>query len=153
MLGLILLIHVIVSILLIITILMQSGRGGGLTETFSGMESIFGTKTNVFLVRATTILAILFLITTLSLAYMSKIRGKSLMPEQSQPVKKAVEPTKTATIPEAKPQAGQKAVETPQEMTEAETPAAEMPTAKTVAPQEEGTTEDIEKTEGPVNQQ
>jgi preprotein translocase subunit SecG len=74
------LLHLIISILLIVIILMQSGRGGGLTEGLAaGAESIFGSKTNVFMVRATAILAILFLITTLGLAYLSTQKNKSLM--------------------------------------------------------------------------
>ena len=81
-----LIIHVIITILLIVIILMQAGKGGGLTETFSGVESLFGTKTNVVLVKATTVLAVLFLITCLSLAYMSKMKGRSLIQEQTVPI-------------------------------------------------------------------
>ena len=59
--GFILVIHVIACVLLVISILMQAGRGGGLTETFQSAESMFGTQTNVFMVRFTTILAVIFL--------------------------------------------------------------------------------------------
>jgi len=80
MLGFVIVLHILISILLIVTILMQSGRGGGLTEGLAaGAESIFGSKTNVFMVRATTGLAIAFLITCLSLAFLSTQRSKSLM--------------------------------------------------------------------------
>ena len=38
--------HALVAIVLIIIVLMQSGRGGGLTEGFGGAaESVFGAKT------------------------------------------------------------------------------------------------------------
>ena len=77
-----LVIQVIVSILLVIMILMQSGRGGGLVESFSNMESILGAKTNTFLVRATTVLATLFLLNCLCLTYLSTQRNKSLMEKQ-----------------------------------------------------------------------
>jgi len=88
MLGLIIVLHIIISILLIVIILMQSGRGGGLTERLAaGAESIFGSKTNVFLVRATTGLAIVFLITCLSLAFLSTQRSKSLM--ERRPIQKS----------------------------------------------------------------
>jgi len=60
-------------------VLMQSGRGGGLTEAFAAAESVFGPKTNVLLVRATTIIGIVFLVTSLSLAYLSAQRDKSLL--------------------------------------------------------------------------
>ena len=77
--GFILVIHVIVCVLLVISILMQAGRGGGLTETFQSAESMFGTQTNVFMVRFTTILAIIFLSTSLILAFNSSKGDKSLM--------------------------------------------------------------------------
>src|SRR5208283_3762554 len=77
--GFILVIHVIVCVLLVIAILMQAGRGGGLTETFQSAESMFGTQTNVFMVRFTTILAVIFLSTSLILAFNSSRGDKSLM--------------------------------------------------------------------------
>jgi preprotein translocase subunit SecG len=77
--GFILVIHVIVCVLLVITILMQAGRGGGLTETFQSAESMFGTQTNVFMVRTTTVLAIIFLSTSLILAFNSSRVDQSLM--------------------------------------------------------------------------
>ena len=80
MFGLMIFVHIIASILLIVIILMQSGRGGGLTEGLAaGAESIFGSKTNVFMTRATTGLAVAFLVTCLSLALLSTQRSKSLM--------------------------------------------------------------------------
>jgi preprotein translocase subunit SecG len=77
--GFILVIHVIVCVLLVIVILMQSGRGGGLTETFQSAESMFGTQTNVFMVRLTTILAVIFLSTSLILTFNSSKVSRSLM--------------------------------------------------------------------------
>ena len=53
--GLILFLHAIISILLATIILMQSGRGGGLTEGFQAAESLFGAQTSSFLVKGTTI--------------------------------------------------------------------------------------------------
>lgn len=77
--GLILSLHVIFCILLVTIILMQSGRGGGLTGGFAAAESMFGAKTNVMLVRATTVLSILFFTTCLSLAFLSTQASRSLM--------------------------------------------------------------------------
>src|SRR5580692_5318769 len=91
--GFILVIHVIVCVLLVITILMQAGRGGGLTETFQSAESMFGTQTNVFMVRTTTVLAAIFLSTSLFLAFNSSKGDKSLMAN-----KKLL-----ATVPKAQP--------------------------------------------------
>ncbi|MFH1888791.1 MAG: preprotein translocase subunit SecG [Candidatus Omnitrophota bacterium] len=79
MMGLIIAVHVVVCALLIVLILIQRGRGGGLTETFSDVESMLGTKTNAFLTRTTAILSTLFFITCLSLAILSIKQSKSLM--------------------------------------------------------------------------
>jgi len=75
----IIVIHVIICVVLIGLVLIQRGRGSGLVESFSGVESMFGTKTNTFLTRTTTILSILFFLTCLSLAVFSIRQSKSLM--------------------------------------------------------------------------
>ncbi len=72
-------IYSIACLLLIFVILVQAGRGGGLVETFSGAESIFGTKTNSFLVKLTAILATIFLCSAILIAYLSKSSSKSLL--------------------------------------------------------------------------
>jgi len=117
--GFILVIHVIVCVLLVITILMQAGRGGGLTETFQSAESMFGTQTNVFMVRTTTILAAIFLSTSLILAFNSSKGDKSLMANK----KLLSTLPKTQAAPKAKdtePEVQVK-VEPPKPMAEAET--------------------------------
>jgi protein translocase SecG subunit len=75
--------HGIISVVLIVIILMQSGRGGGLTEGFASAESMFGARTNEFMVKATTIFSGLFLVTCLGLAVLSSQKGKSLMSDTS----------------------------------------------------------------------
>ena len=77
--GFFMFLHAVVSIMLLVIILMQSGRGGGLTESFASAESMFGAKTNEFMIKATTVVASLFLITYLGLAVYSSQKGKSLM--------------------------------------------------------------------------
>ena len=80
--GFIIFLHTVVCIFLSIIILMQSGRGGGLTEAFSSAESLFGARTNAFLVKATSVLAGLFLITCMTLAFFSSKKEKSLMTDR-----------------------------------------------------------------------
>ena len=82
MMTFILVIHSIVCVLLILSILMQAGRGGGLTEQFQGAESVFGAQTNVFMVRLSSVLATMFFITCLSLAFMSARQERSLVAER-----------------------------------------------------------------------
>ncbi len=71
-------IHVITSALLIIAVLMQSSKGGGLSGAFGGgggQAILGGRETASFLSRATTYLAIIFMCTSLSLAFLSAGRG------------------------------------------------------------------------------
>ncbi len=77
--GVIIFIHVLACILLIAIILMQSGRGGGLTEAFSSAESLFGAHTSAFMVKATSTIAIIFFLTCISLAVISANKDRSLM--------------------------------------------------------------------------
>jgi preprotein translocase subunit SecG len=78
MMSLIFVIQAIACVLLMIVILMQSGRGGGLTETFASAENMFGAKTNEVMIRATVILATIFLVSNLILVRMSSRRERSL---------------------------------------------------------------------------
>lgn len=109
--GFVIAIHVITCILLIIVILIQAGRGGGLVESLSGVESVFGTKTSALLTRITSVLAVIFFITCISLALLSAHQSKSLMrslkPQKEAPAQPAVETpaaSQPAVAPEAAPQ-------------------------------------------------
>ncbi len=75
----VLILHTLICILLGVVILMQSGRGGGLTDAFQSAESMFGAQTNAVLIKATAVLASIFLVTSLSLAYLSAQKDKSLL--------------------------------------------------------------------------
>ena len=79
--GLVIAIHIIVSLMLIAVILLQAGRGGGLSESFGGSstQTIFGTKTSLFLTRATAVSAVVYIITCLVLGVMTSHRGRSLV--------------------------------------------------------------------------
>jgi len=80
--GITVFLHAAACVFVVIVILMQSGRGGGLTESFASAESMFGAKTNSFMVKTTTALAVVFFITSLSLAFMSSKKERSLMPNK-----------------------------------------------------------------------
>ena len=98
--GLVIAIHVIVCLILITVILIQRGRGGGFIESFSGLESVFGTKTSEFLSRLTSILAVVFFFTCLSLAFLSLKESRSLMrgvKPKSMPAATAVPDNTTAS--------------------------------------------------------
>ena len=95
--GVILFLHVVICILLIGIILIQAGRGGGLVESFSSVESMFGPKANVFLTRATTVLSTLFFITCLSLALLSAKQGRSLLRDVKEVAPTATNQTQDST--------------------------------------------------------
>lgn len=96
--ALLIAIHIIVSIVLILVILLQAGRGGGLSEAFgmSSTQTFFGTSAAKFLQNATSVCAVIFLLTCLSLAALSTQRSRSLMEKQR--VKKAIEATKVEPV-------------------------------------------------------
>ncbi len=87
-----LVIHVIVCLMLIAVVLMQSGKGG-LGSAFGGGESFFGGRGAApFLATATTVLAVVFMATSLTLALISGRQAKSataiersMQQEQRQP--------------------------------------------------------------------
>lgn len=76
--NIVVIIHVITCFLLIIVVLMQSSKGGGLSGAFGGgggQAIMGGRETATFLSKATTYLAIIFMVTSLSLAFLSANRG------------------------------------------------------------------------------
>ena len=83
-------IHVIVCVALIMIVLLQTGKGADMGAAFGGgsSQSLFGsTGASTFLSKATTVAAVVFMITSLALAYMSSNRtGKSIMTNTPAPV-------------------------------------------------------------------
>ena len=66
-------VHVIVSLVLILVVLLQSGKAGDLASAFGGVgsQTAFGARgAATILTKATTICAILFMVTSLALAIM-----------------------------------------------------------------------------------
>ena len=98
MMTLIIIIHVTACVILITLVLIQRGRGAGLVESFAGVESMFGTKTNAFLTRTTTIMSVVFFITCLTLAVLSVRQSKSLMRSAKQPVAVKTEAVPTPAV-------------------------------------------------------
>ena len=71
--GFLVFLHVAVSFLLIVTVLLQSGKGGGLAGTFGGggvTGGVFGGRGAApLLVKATTVFAVLFMLTAITLNF------------------------------------------------------------------------------------
>ena len=72
--------HVIVCFALIVVVLLQSGKGAEMGASFgaSGSQSVFGAGGgNTFMSKLTTSAAIIFMLTSLSLAFVSGKGGSS----------------------------------------------------------------------------
>src|SRR5512137_1415792 len=100
-------VHIIVSVALIAVVLLQSGKGAEMGASFgaSGSQSVFGAGGgNTFMSKMTTGAAIIFMLTSLTLAYFSGKSGSSSI-MSSKSVTKAA-PQKQTT-PLQLPQQGQ----------------------------------------------
>ena len=74
---LVIVIHIIVSLALIMIVLLQTGKGADMGAAFGGgsSQTLFGsTGASTFLSKATTGAAIIFMLTSLALAYLSSHR-------------------------------------------------------------------------------
>ena len=92
-----LILHIILCLSLIMIVLLQTGKGSELSSAFGGggTSAMFGGRGPAsFLNKMTTIAAVLFMATSISLAYLSSGRSSSVMNEYDEPV---VEET---TVPE-----------------------------------------------------
>ena len=79
MLALIISFHIVASLVLILVVLLQSGKAGDLASTFgsTGSQTAFGARgAATVLTKATTVCAVLFMLTSLTLAIMFT-RGSS----------------------------------------------------------------------------
>jgi len=84
-------VHVIVCLVLVIVVLLQSSKGGGLAGAFGGGggQTMFGgQETATFLSKATTYLAVMFMVLSLLLAFLS---ARQNAPSSRSVVRQAVE--------------------------------------------------------------
>ncbi len=105
MFAIIITLHIIVCFVLILVILLQAGRGAGLSNIFGGggVQTLFGTSAATFLTRATAVCAILFLLTCLSLGVISVRRGRSLMEREAVWEEEPLGPEQESAMPAESP--------------------------------------------------
>ena len=112
-------IHVIVSIGLILVVLLQTGKGAEVGAVFGGSSStIFGSSgAGNFLTRLTTGMAIVFMITSLTLGYFAGKKPTATIFDNRAPAQSTVpapenvpsagsqpeSPTKSPSVPTTKP--------------------------------------------------
>lgn len=101
--GLVLVIHVLMAFFLVGVILIQGGRGG-MGESLGGAaaQSLFGGGANTVMTKITAIGAGLFMITSLSLAILSKGETGSVLDRLPAPLTESL-PAGTSQVPAALP--------------------------------------------------
>ncbi|HBN26056.1 MAG TPA: preprotein translocase subunit SecG [Desulfobacteraceae bacterium] len=100
-----LIIHVVVCIALILIVLLQTGKGADMGSAFGGGSSqtlLGSTGASTLLSKATTIVAIVFMLTSIGLAYVSgHKKGHSIMVDSKIPIEAPL--TKETPVAEGKP--------------------------------------------------
>jgi preprotein translocase subunit SecG len=85
-------IHVFVCVLLVLIVLLQTSKGAELGAAFGGgsSQTLFGSSgPGGFLTKITTVIAIVFMITSIGLAYFSSHRTGASIIKETQPKKTA----------------------------------------------------------------
>jgi preprotein translocase subunit SecG len=104
--GVLLGIHVLISLALIVVVLLQSGKGGGLAGAFGGgggVGAVFGGQAAAtFLTKATRYLATAFMITALTMALLVKTRTEGTVASEVG----NLQPVPASTASEAAPAEG-----------------------------------------------
>lgn len=100
-------IHIIACVSLILIVLLQVGKGADIASMFggAGTQSLFGTSSETFMTKLTTVMAIIFILTSISLSFMwvSNYSGTSIIKKEgikqieAETVKE--EPTPLAPLP------------------------------------------------------
>lgn len=96
--GLVLIaVHIFVCVALIMIVLLQTGKGTDMGAAFGGgsSQTLFGSSgASTFLSKATTLVAVVFMLTSLTLAYRATHRAPdSILMDTRPPVEQPVTPT------------------------------------------------------------
>jgi preprotein translocase subunit SecG len=96
-------VHVIACIVLIFVVLLQAGKGASMGAVFGGSsQTVFGSSgPGTFLGKMTTAVAIIFMLTSLSLSYSVSRKGSSLMAGAAKPVAQKTVPAPNPAAPPA----------------------------------------------------
>jgi preprotein translocase subunit SecG len=101
---LVIILHVFVSLALILIVLLQTGKGAEMGAGFGGgsNQTIFGSRgAATFLSKITTGAAVIFMLTSLSLAYLTSQRTGSVIRETA-PAAVPAAPAAPPAVPAAK---------------------------------------------------
>ena len=96
-------VHIIACIALIMIVLLQTGKGADMGAAFGGgaSQTLFGSSgAGTFFGKATTAIAIIFMVTSLALAYMSSNhKGDSVMTDVAAPVEETLPENTAPEVP------------------------------------------------------
>ncbi len=101
--GFLYVVEVIVCLLLVLVVMLQKPKEGGLGGAISGgmLEASLGADAGNVLIRTTIVLGTVFLINTLVLARLtSTVHSRSLMANEGEPTAEAAAPALPAAAPE-----------------------------------------------------
>ena len=102
--SILIIVHVIVCVALIMIVLLQTGKGADMGAAFGGggSQTLFGsTGASTFLSKATTGAAIIFMLTSLALAYLSSHRtADSIIQSTPAPVEQTAPETQSGSAPQ-----------------------------------------------------
>jgi len=124
--ALIIILHIIVCLILILAVLLQSGKAADLAGAFGGggSQTAFGGRGSVSLLsKVTTVAAILFMLTSLGLWIISGRQGSSVVGGEKAPAKAAEKAAQPAAKPSDKTGTEEKAAP-PAEKTDPQKPPA-----------------------------
>ncbi|MEQ8152979.1 MAG: preprotein translocase subunit SecG [Smithellaceae bacterium] len=104
-------VHIFASLVLVLVVLLQAGKGANMGAAFGGSsQTVFGSSgAGTFLGKMTAAIAIIFMVTSLTLTYNASRKGSSLFERSPAPVTRQeipaipVAPAQNAATPAAIP--------------------------------------------------
>lgn len=118
--GLITVLIFIVCILLVLIVLVQNSKGGGLASNFQSSNQVMGVrKTTDFLEKGTWVLAAaLLVLSIMGAAFIPRGEGGVEGSRVQEQIETAVDPTQVPSFPTTTPEAAEEATPAPAETTE-----------------------------------
>ncbi len=97
MFSIVLMVHLVIAFVLVLLVLLQHGKGADAGANFGGgsSQTVFGSAgSNSFMLKLTGVVATVFFITSLSLAYLGAQKSKGYQSVTQKPVVEQVAPEK-----------------------------------------------------------
>ncbi|MFO7570113.1 MAG: preprotein translocase subunit SecG [Smithellaceae bacterium] len=95
--------HIVACITLILIVLLQAGKGANMGAAFGGSsQTVFGSSgAGTFLGKMTAAVAVIFMLTSLTLAYTAGKKGSSLVDRVPAPITREAAPVVPMPAPDA----------------------------------------------------